>query len=143
MEEVFEKRSNLVIPTHYVELDSEEMSYVEGGKTTYYYGWNAIWTCFSALLGISVFKLGGSVITNIKALIKGAGPQLLKTVSNSMWKNILSTASGISSAFFWFRFAVYGTALIAGLISMAAAGSCKIGMVSIFGFTIGAFYAGV
>lgn len=31
MEEVFEKRSNLVMPTHYVELDSEEMSYVEAG----------------------------------------------------------------------------------------------------------------
>ena len=34
MEEVFEKRSNLVMPTHYVELDSEEMSYVDGGWFT-------------------------------------------------------------------------------------------------------------
>ena len=31
MEAILEKRSNLVMPTHYVELDSEEMSYVEGG----------------------------------------------------------------------------------------------------------------
>ena len=31
MMNVVEKRSNLVMPTHYVELDSEEMSYVDAG----------------------------------------------------------------------------------------------------------------
>lgn len=30
-EMVLERKSNLVMPSHYVELDSEEMSYVEGG----------------------------------------------------------------------------------------------------------------
>lgn len=30
-EMVLERTSNLVMPSHYVELDSEEMSYVEGG----------------------------------------------------------------------------------------------------------------
>ena len=31
MTNVIERKSNLVMPVHYAELDSEEMSYVEGG----------------------------------------------------------------------------------------------------------------
>ena len=52
MEEVFEKRSNLVMPTHYVELDSEEMSYVEGG------GWFT-----------DVCKWGGAILGGVRSCI--------------------------------------------------------------------------
>ena len=35
-EMVLEKKSSLVMPTHYVELDRDEMSYVDGGKASCY-----------------------------------------------------------------------------------------------------------
>lgn len=81
MEEVFEKRSNLVMPTHYVELDSEEMSYVEGGAN--FWSWvsavcvftgvvvNAIWNPEPASkIGLTVkgLELIGA-FTGIYALI--------------------------------------------------------------------------
>ncbi len=34
---VLNKASNLVMPSHYVELDSDEMSYIDGGRA-YHYG---------------------------------------------------------------------------------------------------------
>lgn len=36
---VLERRSNLVMPTHYVELDEEEMCYVTGGGVAEAIGW--------------------------------------------------------------------------------------------------------
>ncbi len=45
-EMVLERKSNLVMPTHYVELDEEEMSYVKGGAF-----W---WVCDALSIGIGI-----------------------------------------------------------------------------------------
>lgn len=52
------EKSSLVMPMHYVELDREEMAYVEGGD----YHWSKE-TCFNILLASGVIAYFGSVAT--------------------------------------------------------------------------------
>lgn len=61
-EMVLERTSNLVMPSHYVEIDREEMSYVDGG-------W-ALWKTW-AVIGGAFTILGG--ILGAAAAIVGTG----------------------------------------------------------------------
>ena len=74
MEEVFEKRSNLVMPTSCVELDSEEMSYVDGG---FYVSnsklWNILAVCGLNPIGATLIGLG---VYKLAALISALGAKL-------------------------------------------------------------------
>lgn len=65
-----ERKSNLVMPVHYTELDSEEMSYVEGGLYLSYSLMNSfvvasgkaganVWGSVGAMLAPTVAALGG------------------------------------------------------------------------------------
>ncbi len=63
---VLNKTSNLVMPSHYVELDSDEMSYVEGGGIISY---NVeIYLCESTLKSIMSGLVGG-IFSNATTLI--------------------------------------------------------------------------
>ena len=67
MTNVIERRSDLVMPTHYVELDNEEMSYVEGG------GWFAD-TC----------KWGGAILGGLGLVASLVGVVLSFTPAASI-----------------------------------------------------------
>ena len=58
MEAILEKRSNLVMPTHYVELDSEEMSYVDGGLAT---------SALACMIDVGLILVCGAINAGIKA----------------------------------------------------------------------------
>lgn len=63
---VLNKTSNLVMPMHYVELDNEEMSYVEGGGIIAY---NVeIYLCESTLKSIMTGLVSG-IFSNVTTLI--------------------------------------------------------------------------
>ena len=67
MTNVIERKSNLVMPVHYAELDSEEMSYVEGGfyisnqqicQVLMACAFNPVGT---ALVGLGLYKLAAKI----------------------------------------------------------------------------------
>ena len=136
-------RSNLILPTSYIELDLEEMTYIDGGKITYYYGWDAINACFAAALGVSVFKLGTTALGTIVNTLKSGGVGLLRSLNVSSLSSLISSVAGSLNVLFWIRLASYGIAIVSGLISIASSGNCKIGLLSVFGFNLSGFYAGV
>lgn len=131
----------LVMPKHYVELDSDEMGYVEGGCTNYYYGWDGILQCISGVLFGAVGKLAGAAFASFKALLSKT-PQLLPSLVQAGASNIFSFLGQGLTAAAWLRLATFAVALVAGCISMAATGNSKIAIVTIFGFATAAFYLG-
>lgn len=52
-----ERRSNLVMPTHYVELDDEEMAYVDGGIST---------SAVAAIIDVGLFAICGAINLGIR-----------------------------------------------------------------------------
>lgn len=70
---VLNKTSNLVMPMHYVELDKEEMSYVEGGL---YIGQEVV---DSIVFAISATTLQYGIPV-VAAAIKGVGSLLFSTL---------------------------------------------------------------
>ena len=89
-EMVLERKSNLVMPSHYVELDREEMSYVEGGfyldNTTV----NQImyYSCIVAGIATTVLKMGWSVV---KPYIASA----LAGITSAIFAGSASTIIGV------------------------------------------------
>jgi len=81
---VVSKRSNLVMPTHYVELTDEEMSYVDGGD--YYISNNVCSTVVGVVCGGAYFG-GVGLATAImcgfvsKATIYGLVNNIISTLS--------------------------------------------------------------
>lgn len=69
-EMVLEKKSSLVMPTYYVELDRDEMCYVEGGATQTYTGNDAILQ-ITMMVGAGIQFLS-TAITLFKATIASA-----------------------------------------------------------------------
>ena len=77
-EMVLERTSNLVMPSHYVELDRDEMSYVDGGGTIY------TWMV-SAPIDIALMACGATLaFGGVKLLGKFFGKSLAKKLSKSM-----------------------------------------------------------
>lgn len=138
-EMVLERTSCLVMPSHYVELDEKEMSYVDGGKLSYYYGWDGVLQCISCVLFGVAGKLGVATYSLWKSLLSTQAPKLLAQSSASSIFSILG--QGLS-AMAWIRLAVFGVAILAGVISMLAVGNSKIAVHSIFGLATSAFYLG-
>jgi hypothetical protein len=97
--QVLERRSDLVLPNSFQELDREEMTYVDGGGewTSNYYDLGYATTLF---LGISV----GSVYAEVKAL---------KVATQSVLKGILAGAG-------W---AITGVLLTWGIVNFIIAAS--------------------
>lgn len=58
---VLERTSNLVMPSHYIELDIDKMSYVDGG-------WKWSWGGFLSVIGGVI-----SVAAGIVSIVTGAG----------------------------------------------------------------------
>ena len=77
-EMVLERTSNLVMPSHYVELDRDEMSYVDGGGKIY------TWMV-SAPIDIALMTCGATLaFGGVKLLGKFFGKSLAKNLSQSM-----------------------------------------------------------
>ena len=89
MEEVFQKRSNLVMPKHYVELDSEEMSYIEGGD--YYINNN---TC-NAIMGTAFAGIYIGGVTLATAIACGV---VTKATISGMIYGIMASVSAVNLA---------------------------------------------
>ena len=127
------RKSNLVVPEGFVELDREEMTYVDGGKTTYYSGWDAVWACLGAAIGVSIMKitttLGSTVINNLRNM----GTKTLLQQGSSTLLSAVGKCFGVLS---WVRLALYGLAITAGIIAIANTGTCRIGLVILFGVNI-------
>ena len=87
MEAILEKRSNLVMPTHYVELDSEEMSYIEGGLYLSYGLMNSfVLACGKA--GANVWGSIGSMLAPTIAALGGIKSALFTALSSiAAWFN--------------------------------------------------------
>lgn len=76
IEEIKEKRSNLIMPTHYLELDEEEMAYVDGGGFTLY-SWMV-----STPIDIALMACGATMsFGGVKLLGKFFGKSLAKKLS--------------------------------------------------------------
>ena len=83
---VLERKSNLVMPSHYVELDREEMSYVEGGGTITY--------SFSLTISGSTLKslLANTISVGLTALVSAGLSALgLSAVAVAVAKIFVST----------------------------------------------------
>lgn len=85
-EMVLERTSNLVMPSHYVELDMEEMSYVDGGA---WWKW----------LGIGLIVLGAiCVVASIFMPATAAGTMTVGAKCLAAGGTILGAAGGILTA---------------------------------------------
>ncbi len=135
-EMVLERKSNLVMPSHYVELDREEMAYVDGGKITYYYDWDGVLSCISLVLTGSANKYYSSkLISTLKGTTASA---LAKTGVST----IFSYAGYAVSVLSYVRLALFGAAILAGTISMLTSGSSKIAVWTVLGIPTLAVYLG-
>ena len=88
---VLERTSNLVMPTHYVELDMDEMSYVIGGIST---------SAVAAIIDVGLFAICGAINLSIKMagwMCKGAAKNYIKKKAPT-WAKTLLKISGISAA---------------------------------------------
>ena len=138
-EMVLERKSNLVMPKHYVELDQEEMSYVDGGL---FIGFSA-----SKESCVSLFNfVSGSVAkrafagTSLLSILVGAKKASFPAVYNSV-VGLLGAAWGKFSSLFtaggpvgWI---VGGVIAVAGLTAISyLAGMIVCGAMG-YGFKIG------
>ena len=124
------KKSNLVMPSHYVELDKEEMSYVEGGfyldNTTVnnimYYslgvagvgsailglGWSAVKSKLVAALGSIIIGLSTNLAATIIGLaVVGVVAITLACYGISFFEGIYTAqnkGTGVEMYWSWFHF---------------------------------------
>ncbi len=92
-EMVLERTSNLVMPSHYVELDSDEMSYVDGGYELIKK--HILW--WDITIGIS---LSATECADLAAFCAG-GATLSLLITEPAVSKALAIVLGLGSAFFW------------------------------------------
>lgn len=98
-----ERKSNLIMPTHYVELDKDEMSYVDGGI----YLNNGFCCAITGILGISALIGSGIAIgasaAKIAVAIKAAGfiGRVIGGITSFLYSNPITAFLGLAlTAFF-------------------------------------------
>ena len=79
--EMVAKRSSLVLPKKFVELDREEMTYVDGGGTTIYRGWDTIMEITNMIAnvigwGALALKCGAFLLEGAAIAVSGVGAVL-------------------------------------------------------------------